>query len=189
VRAVRYVFLAQSTRELNARRYLNMHATVGQHLPFQLHSPFLKPSEYIIHPNETSIRGGGLEVACSRNVDSIFGITKVWLRGNVDPQSRRTQSVLVPRQRDRVSDRTNLRFAVKAVSKSAFHTNIRVFWQVNIWPKQLHQRDLNNYINVKTNTNQHSNMISRALLHLCAAVSPGSANNTYTERIQCWQTT
>jgi hypothetical protein len=36
-----------------------MHATVGQHLPFQLHSPFLKPSEYIIHPNEKSIEGGG----------------------------------------------------------------------------------------------------------------------------------
>jgi hypothetical protein len=129
VRAVRYVFLARSTRGLNARRYLNMHATAGQHLPIQLHSPFLKPSEYIIHPNETSIGegGGGLQVACSRNVDSIFGVRKVWLRGNVVPLSRRTQSVLVPRQRGKVSDRTNLRFAMKAVSKSAFHTNIRVF--------------------------------------------------------------
>jgi hypothetical protein len=103
-----------------------MHATVGQHLPIQLHSPFLKPSEYIIHPNETSM-GGGLEIACSKDVDSIYGITKVWLRGNVDPQSRRTQSVLVPKQRGKVSDRTNLRFATKAVSKSAFHMNIRVF--------------------------------------------------------------
>jgi hypothetical protein len=145
---MRYVLLARSTRGLNACRYLNMHATVGQHLPIQLHSPFLKPSEYIIHPSETSIGGGGLETACSRNVDSIFVITKVWLRGNVDPQPRRTQSVMVPRQRGKVSDGTNLRFAMKAVSKSALHTNIRVFWQVNIWlkqitstwPKQLYQR-------------------------------------------------
>jgi len=126
VTAVRYVLLARSTRGLNARRYLNMHATVGQHLPIQLHSPFLKPSEYIIHPNATSIGGGwGLEIACSRNVDSIFGITSLVERKRQPTVSK--AAVTIGAQRGKVSDRTNLRSAMKAVSKSAFHTNIRVF--------------------------------------------------------------
>ena len=61
MRVVRYVLPARSTRGLNARRYNTStckQLQANQHLPIQLHSPFLQPSEYIIHHNETSIEGG-----------------------------------------------------------------------------------------------------------------------------------
>jgi hypothetical protein len=77
------VLPARSTTRLSAPRYLNMHATMAN----TCRSNFILPFFSLVNTLFSTMKQapGGLNLLVySRNVGSIFGITKVWLRGNVD---------------------------------------------------------------------------------------------------------
>ena len=77
------VLPARSTTRLSAPRYLNMHATMAN----TCRSNFILPFFSLVNTLFSTMKQapGGLNLLVySRNVGSIFGITKLWLRGNVD---------------------------------------------------------------------------------------------------------